>query len=43
MPLLFDMPYEDLLTYEGTNPKPADFEVLLGCRPGRNERPRPTG
>jgi cephalosporin-C deacetylase len=26
MPLLFDMPYEDLLTYEGTNPKPADFE-----------------
>ncbi|MFC1996241.1 acetylxylan esterase [Chloroflexota bacterium] len=27
MPLLFDMPYEDLLTYEGTNPKPADFEA----------------
>ena len=26
MPLLFDMPYEDLLTYEGTNPKPADFD-----------------
>jgi cephalosporin-C deacetylase len=27
MPLLFDMPYEDLLIYEGTNPKPADFEA----------------
>jgi len=27
MPLLFDMPYEDLLTYEGTNPKPADFDA----------------
>jgi len=27
MPLLFDMPYEDLLTYAGTNPKPADFEA----------------
>ena len=27
MPLLFDMPYEDLLIYEGTNPKPADFDV----------------
>ena len=27
MPLLFDMPYEDLLTYEGTNPKPVDFEA----------------
>ena len=27
MPLLFDMPYEDLLTYQGTNPKPDDFEA----------------
>jgi cephalosporin-C deacetylase len=26
MPLLFDMPYKDLLTYEGTNPKPEDFD-----------------
>jgi len=26
MPLLFDMPYEDLLTYEGTNPRPDDFD-----------------
>jgi cephalosporin-C deacetylase len=28
MPLLFDMPYEDLLIYEGTNPCPADFDVF---------------
>ena len=27
MPLLFDMPYEDLLLYQGTNPKPADFDT----------------
>lgn len=26
MPLLFDMPYEDLFTYEGTNPQPDDFD-----------------
>ena len=26
MPLLFDMPYEDLLIYEGTNPRPHDFD-----------------
>ncbi|NIV33399.1 MAG: alpha/beta fold hydrolase [Anaerolineae bacterium] len=26
MPLVFDMPYEELLTYEGTNPKPKDFD-----------------
>ena len=26
MPLLFDMPYEKLQTYEGTNPRPADFD-----------------
>jgi cephalosporin-C deacetylase len=28
MPLLFDMPYEDLLTYEGTNPRPEDFDIF---------------
>jgi len=28
MPLLFDMPYEDLLLYEGTNPRPDDFETF---------------
>lgn len=28
MPLLFDMPYEDLLTYEGTNPRPEDFDLF---------------
>lgn len=27
MPLTFDMPYEKLLTYQGTNPKPADFDA----------------
>ncbi len=27
MPLQFDFPYEKLLTYQGTNPKPADFEA----------------
>jgi cephalosporin-C deacetylase len=26
MPLLFDMPYEQLHTYEGTNPRPEDFD-----------------
>jgi cephalosporin-C deacetylase len=26
MPLAFDMPYEDLLTYAGTNPRPDDFD-----------------
>ena len=26
MPLLFDMFWEDLQTYEGTNPMPADFD-----------------
>lgn len=26
MPLLFDMPFEKLQTYEGTNPRPADFD-----------------
>jgi len=28
MPLLFDMPYEDLLTYRGVNPKPRDFDTF---------------
>lgn len=28
MPLLFDMPYEDLLIYEGTNPRPDDLDVF---------------
>ena len=26
MPLLFDMPLEKLYEYQGTNPKPADFD-----------------
>jgi cephalosporin-C deacetylase len=26
MPLLFDMPFQDLGTYAGTNPRPADFD-----------------
>ena len=26
MPLLFDMTWDDLQTYEGSNPKPADFD-----------------
>jgi cephalosporin-C deacetylase len=26
MPLQFDMPYEELLTYKGTNPRPDDFD-----------------
>ena len=28
MPLLFDMPYEDLLICEGTNPSPKDFDIF---------------
>jgi cephalosporin-C deacetylase len=28
MPLLFDMPYEDLLNYEGTNPRPDDLDLF---------------
>lgn len=27
MPLTFDLPYEELLEYRGTNPKPTDFEA----------------
>ncbi len=27
MPLLFDMPYEQLFTYAGTNPRPDDFDA----------------
>ena len=26
MPLLFDLPYEQLKTYQGKNPRPADFD-----------------
>ncbi len=26
MPLLFDMPLEQLHTYQGSNPRPADFD-----------------
>src|ERR1041384_6068888 len=26
MPLTFDMPFDQLLTYEGTNPRPDDFD-----------------
>ena len=28
MPLLFDMPFEQLATYEGTNPRPSDFDAF---------------
>jgi len=28
MPLLFDMPFEELETYSGTNPRPQDFDVF---------------
>jgi cephalosporin-C deacetylase len=28
MPLLFDLPLEQLLTYEGSSPRPADFEAF---------------
>jgi cephalosporin-C deacetylase len=28
MPLLFDMPFEELQTYQGTNPRPADFDAF---------------
>lgn len=28
MPLLFDMPFEQLQTYQGTNPRPADFDAF---------------
>ena len=37
MPLLFDMPEEKLYTYQGTNPRPADFDdyfFLTGLRVG---------
>ncbi len=30
MPLLFDMPFEQLKTYQGTNPRPADFDDYWG-------------
>jgi cephalosporin-C deacetylase len=28
MPLLFDMPFDQLASYEGTNPRPADFDAF---------------
>lgn len=28
MPLLFDMPYEELESYQGTNPRPDDFDTF---------------
>jgi cephalosporin-C deacetylase len=28
MPLTFDMPYEELQTYQGCNPRPADFDAF---------------
>ena len=28
MPLLFDMPYEQLVLYQGTNPRPSDFDAF---------------
>ena len=28
MPLMFDMPYEELQTYQGSNPQPADFDAF---------------
>jgi cephalosporin-C deacetylase len=30
MPLTFDMPFDELLTYRGTNPRPADFDEYWG-------------
>ncbi len=27
MPLSFDMPFEDLVQYQGINPKPDDFDA----------------
>ncbi len=32
MPLMFDMPLERLKTYEGTNPKPDDFDAFWDAR-----------
>src|SRR5678816_4714634 len=28
MPLLFDMPFEELQSYQGRNPRPADFDAF---------------
>ena len=28
MPLSFDMPFEKLKSYQGTNPRPADFDAF---------------
>ena len=32
MPLTFDMPLEQLKTYQGTNPRPADFDAFWDAR-----------
>ena len=32
MPLMFDMPLEELRTYQGTNPKPDDFDAFWDAR-----------
>jgi cephalosporin-C deacetylase len=31
MPLTFDLPYDQLLTYQGTNPRPSDYDVYWDC------------
>jgi cephalosporin-C deacetylase len=37
MPLLFDMPYDQLPTYEGTNPRPEDFDDFWDRSLAENE------
>ena len=32
MPLMFDMPLQELKTYQGSNPKPPDFETFWDTR-----------
>ena len=41
MPLQFDMPYEELLKYQGTNPRPDDFETYWGTALAQNVLPTP--
>ena len=38
MPLCFDFPFEQLKTYLGINPRPADFDAYWASRPGGNAR-----
>jgi len=42
MPLLFDMPLEQLKTYEGLNPRPDDFDAFWDyaheALPGTSDR-----